>query len=122
MEEEINTKIAEFDTRWKYHNTNVLLGIFIYLMFIAMFVFTIYTAVFYVSDNIFLIVGIQIAMMLLIRRLYRNIMPAKADRHQYINEYYNLQKVIRNIQTKELMKTIKELMKTIDSNTSKDNK
>lgn len=115
MEEEINTKIAEFDTRWKYHNTNVLLGIFIYLMFIAMFVFTIYTAIFHVSDNIFLIIGIQIAITLLIRRLYRNIMPAKADRHQYINEYYNLQKIIRNIQTKELMKTI-------DSHTSEDNK
>lgn len=118
MEEEINTKIAEFDTRWKYHNTNVLLGIFIYLMFIAMFVFTIYTAVFYVSDNIFLIVGIQIAMMLLIRRLYKNIMPVKADRHQYINEYYNLQKVINSIQVKEHIK----LMKSIKSHNSDDNK
>ena len=118
MEEEINAKIAEFDTRWKYHNTNVLLGIFIYLMFIAMFVFTIYTAVFYVSDNIFLIVGVQIAMILLIRRLYKNIMPNKADRNQYISEYYNLQKIINTIQVKEHIK----LMKSIESHNSEDNK
>ena len=60
-------------------------------------------------------------MLLITRQLYKNIMPSKEIRMQYVTEYINLETTIINIKTKYIIEIRKELIKMMsDKKDSKD--